>query len=403
MRKLLTGCLTIGLLMLTACGARQDPTPTLMPPLPTAGPSPTPTSVAVVLTPITVTGEARATTAPTAAPTVAVPLTYDPAVSGSVAPDEVLFVRGEYSTERLPLQLWAVGRDGSNARLVTIYTPAAGEFAFELSPDGRFAAVSDVPGGVLIDLQAGSKSVLLEMTDPAAWVGQFAWTPDSKTVYYAAHDTAAGSVTVYQHTVDPMGAPVALQGNLTLDGLALYPHRVLPDGRLVLTAASTESYRDAAVYDPAGGTVVPLNTAGLGDVLILDARGDSEVLFQPISAGDLVSANPLYIGIINAAGQIEGAYQVTDAGYGRASFLPDGGFGAISLLDPLLSQLVIFPEPAGQLVQGSVAQFPADNDYETGFVVLDANTLLVTRTQPPELWIYPLDEGVPFELVNLVE
>src|SRR5687767_9572093 len=115
MQKVLTGCLMIGLLILTACGARQDPTPTLMPPLPTAGPSPTPTSVEVVLTPITVTGEPRATATATLEATAVQAAVYDPTVTGPVAPEEVLFVRGDFA-EGQPLELWAVGRDGSNAR-----------------------------------------------------------------------------------------------------------------------------------------------------------------------------------------------------------------------------------------------------------------------------------------------
>jgi hypothetical protein len=332
---------------------------------------------------------------------------YNPDVEPASTAD-VIFVRpgGGESAFFLGMdtvEVWAIGRDGSDERILASYNPADNAWLGLIpSPDRRFAAVSDSPGGVLIDFQTGEKLVLKEAQQPSQWVSQYAWSPDSSTIYYALHDSA-GQVTLWRQSVNPAGQPEPLQGSLTADGLALYPHLVLPDGRLLLFAGSTEEFFDRALYNPASGQVTALQSTDVRNGWVLDAR-EGQVVFSAPPPGDTSGFRALYTGVTDASGQLTGAQQITGPGYSLARFLADGKIASIHYAEqPQDGRFVILtPGAAGQMYTEQIIEIPGQEGLgKTGFDVLDPNTLLLTLEQPLQLWLYSLG-GDPTFLVNVL-
>jgi hypothetical protein len=342
----------------------------------------------------------------TATPSVSLAV-YNPDVEPASTAD-VIFVRpgGGESSFFLGMdsvEVWAIGRDGNDERILTSYNPADNAWLGLIpSPDRRYAAVSDSPGGVLIDFQTGEKIVLKEAQQPSQWISQYAWSPDSSTIYYALHDSA-GQVTLWRQSVNLQSEATMLEGNLTADGLALYPHLVLTDGRLLLFAGSTEEFFDRALYNPVSGEVTALQSPDVQNAWILDAR-EGQVVFSAPPPDDTSGFRALYTGAIDATGQITGAQQITGPGYSLARFLADGKIASIHYAEqPQDGRFVILtPGAPGEMYTEQVVEIPGQEALgKTGFDVLDPNTLLLTLEQPLQLWLYTVG-GEPTFLVNVL-
>jgi dipeptidyl aminopeptidase/acylaminoacyl peptidase len=108
--------------------------------------------------------------------------------------------------------LWIVPVNGGAAKNITADNPASDSTPL-YSPDGKYIAyrAQQRPGYesdrfrlMLYDRMTGEKKSLTEEFD--TWVGTFAWTPNSKKLYFVAEH--AGEAPIYGMRVDPRDVPL---------------------------------------------------------------------------------------------------------------------------------------------------------------------------------------------------
>ena len=108
--------------------------------------------------------------------------------------------------------LWIVPVSGGPAKNITADNPASDSTPL-YSPDGKYIAYraqkrsgyeSDRFRLMLYDRKTGEKKNLTEEFD--RWVGTFAWTPDSKRIYFSSED--AGEAPVYAVALNPTDSGV---------------------------------------------------------------------------------------------------------------------------------------------------------------------------------------------------
>lgn len=336
-----------------------------------------------------------------------------------VGADEILFPRPGYGMDSFPLgiptvELWAIGRDGSNERLITTYNPATWAPLWpEASPDGRYAAFSDTPGLVVLDREAGQKIVIGETGRRDQWVRRFAWTPDSRALYYAVDGEDIADHTIYRQTVPPEDEPVLMVEAPTVevvDGertftMPEYPHMALPDGRLLLIASDFENFNsDTSIFDPAGPYRLSIRSE-FDRVVVWDVAADGTLLFySQVSADELGSCVPC-TGRIDPYGRLVEIQQVTrpNTVY-EPRFLPDGSILAheFNEADRTHNLVLLSPGGPGEVYQKEILISVGAPYLEQQVVaMIDDWTALLYRWDEVEgtLWRYPL-HGQPVLLVR---
>ncbi len=142
------------------------------------------------------------------------------------------------------------------AKPVQISTSAGGNFNPAYSPDGKYIAwrsqaragyESDKFRLVIYDRQAKTVKDLLPAFD--RWVDEFAWAPDSKSIYLAAGN--AGEEPIFETTLD--GKLTELPGTGDFSGLL-----PLADGRAIIADRMTvEAPSEVVAVVPASGALHP--------------------------------------------------------------------------------------------------------------------------------------------------
>jgi dipeptidyl aminopeptidase/acylaminoacyl peptidase len=130
--------------------------------------------------------------------------------------------------------LWIVPITGGPAKNITADNPASDSTPL-YSPDGNYIAYlaqkrpgyeSDLSSLTLYDRKTGEKKNLTENFD--RWVGTFAWTPDSKAIYFSAEDKGESPIhRVFLATPNVVSRIVSLSGydddpSVMSDGKSLF-------------------------------------------------------------------------------------------------------------------------------------------------------------------------------------